>query len=108
LRPAITIVALRAVPGLAAIEYVTVPLPVPDVALVTVTHGGTLDTVHGHPTEAVTLTLRSMPPVADAVTDEGEIDDAGKHVAAACVTAKLRPATTRVTLRAPAALAAYE
>jgi hypothetical protein len=108
---AITSVALRdAAFTFADTAYVTTPLPVPDDGVVSAIHAGSEDTVQGHPAGAVTVTLPVpvTPAVALNASDVGEIVGAGKHTAAAWLTAKLLAAMVSVALRAPALFAVNE
>jgi hypothetical protein len=80
LRFAITIVALRDTGSMFAdTAYVTAPLPVPDDGVVSASHVGRDDTVHGHPAGAVTVTVPVplTPPVAVNAADAGETVGAG-------------------------------
>ena len=71
-RPAIVTVPARCVvPVFAAIEYPTVPLPLPLAPEVIVIHGTLLDAVHAHPAAAVTVDVRA-PPLASAACVRGE------------------------------------
>src|SRR5262245_30390136 len=65
-RLAIATVPVRAGPPLAAIPIVTVPLPVPDAPLVTVSHVALLVAVHEQVLSAVTVVVASE---ASVVTD---------------------------------------
>jgi hypothetical protein len=79
---------VRAVPGFAATMNVTVPLPLPDVALLMVIHGALLVAVQAHPAVVVIATLPT-PPVASMFCVAGAIEYVHAGGGAACVTVKV-------------------
>jgi hypothetical protein len=95
--PATVSVPLRPEPVLACTEYVTVPLPVSEPPLATVTQLTLLFAVHEHTDDVVTLIAVPLPPAAPTDTVVGETANA--HAAAACVTVTVRPATASVPVR---------
>lgn len=62
--PAIVIVPLRAAPVLAAAANATVPLPVPDAPLVTVSHDALAAAVHAHMASDAVIATDPEPPVS--------------------------------------------
>jgi hypothetical protein len=103
--PAIVTVPEReAVPVLAAVLRLTVPLPEPEAPAVTVIHETLLTAVHAQPVGAATLT-EPVPPAAVIVAEVGVM--VSVQGAAASVTVKVAPAMVKVPVRAvPAGLAA--
>jgi hypothetical protein len=95
--PAIVTVPVRCVlPGFAANESDTVPLPLPLAPPVTVTHCVALAAVHEQPADDVTTMLPFDPPAGtERLVDERVNVQAG----ALCVTAKARPPTEIVAVR---------
>jgi hypothetical protein len=94
--PATVRVPVRCAPVLAAIVNATLPLPLPDAPVVTVSHGTLLAAVHAHPLAVVTVIAVPPPPAADAVCDDGLIVYAHP---CDCVTLKVCPAIVSVPLR---------
>jgi hypothetical protein len=82
--PATVNVALRAAPTFAAAVRASVPLPVPEEAIVT--QVGLPVTVHGHDEGAVTLTV-ALPPLPVKAWLDGEIVGAGTQALPAWLTA---------------------
>lgn len=105
--PAIVSVPVRGeVPGLAAIEKATAPVPLPLAPELTVSQAVLLVAVHVQPVEVVTVAL------VELAADPG-LNEAGETVneqgAAACVTVTVWPAIVRVPVRGDVAvLAAIE
>ena len=66
-------VPIRAAPVFAATVNATVPLPVPDVPLVSVIHATFDAAVHGQPLEVLTF-VEPLPPFAPMSALEGEIE----------------------------------
>ena len=95
--PAMVTVPVRAVPELAAMLSVTVPLPVPLLPLVMVIHGALLVAVQPQAAPVVTLTLAGPPP-AGALKLVGL--SVYVHGAAAWLTVKVSPAMVTVPVRA--------
>src|SRR5919199_6442932 len=96
-------VAVRAGPAFVPALTVTVPLPAPDAALVTVSHDvSLLLALHVHQLPADIVIVAAPPPAANGAVD-GEI--AYVHGAAAWVTVTFRSAIVTVALRVPAVFA---
>ena len=66
-------VPLRAVPVLAATLNATVPLPVPDAPLVTVSQGTLAAAVHAHDAAEAVTVVDPVPPVSDTDCAVGAI-----------------------------------
>jgi hypothetical protein len=94
--PAIVTVPVRAFPVLAFARMATVPLPVPDAPLVTVSHCAFAAAVHAQ-VEPVATVTDSVPPFAATAPLVGEISYA--QAGAACVTVNAWPAIDTVPLR---------
>jgi hypothetical protein len=101
--PAMESVPLRAAPVLAAIVKLTVPLPLPLVPAVIVSHVALLVAVHAQPEGADTATGVPAPPAAPAVWVLDAIENAQPP---ACDTVNVCPAMESVPLRAAPVLAA--
>jgi hypothetical protein len=96
--PATVIVPERMpLPGLAAIDSDTLPLPLPEVPPVTVIHAAELTAVQAHPAPDVTETA---PVAAGAETDRLVVERVNVHGTPACVTVNVWPATLIVAVRA--------
>src|ERR687883_1388619 len=96
--PAIVAVVARAAPGFAMAVSFTVPLPVPDAPLDTLSHDvSLLAAVHVHQLLVVTVTVAVSPGDASAAL-AGEIVNA--HDAACCDAVKVWPPIVTVALRA--------
>src|SRR5260370_35438454 len=78
-------VPLRAVPVFAVAEKVTLPFPVPDVALVIEIHDAFAEAVHAQPLPAVTLMVPG-PPLAATVGHVAEREDVQGAPASTTVT----------------------
>ena len=97
--PPIVSVPVRAAPVLAATPNDTVPLPVPDAPLVTVSHAALAVAVHAHvPCEAVTVT-EAGPPASATLWAAGAIVIVHGGGGAACVIVNVRPAAAIVATR---------
>ena len=102
--PAMVIVPVREPPpGLPAIESDTLPVPLPDVPLVTTIHEAALAPVQEHPPPVVTDTV---PLVAGADTCRLVVDRLKVHGVPACVTVNVWPAAVIVAVRMAAAVLA--
>jgi hypothetical protein len=84
-------------PGLAAIDNDTLPLPLPEAPPVTVIHAAELTAVQEHPPADVTETV---PVEADAETDKLVVERLNVHGMPDCVTVNGCPATLIVAVRA--------
>src|SRR5688572_23364332 len=96
--PAIVIVPARATLVLRATANGTVPLPVPETAPVSVSHGGAFDTAVQLQAAVVTTATVPVPPASGNAVCEGVT--VYEHGAAACVIVISRPATVRTPVRA--------
>ena len=98
--PAIVRLPLRAVPVLAAMLNATVPLPVPDAPMVTVSQGTLAAAVHAHDAADAVTVVDPVPPVSDTDCAVGAIVKVhGGGAAAAWVTVNVLPAATIVADR---------
>ena len=105
--PPIVTVPLRAAPLLAAALIVTLPLPVPLAAVVTVIHGAFDVAVHAHDAAPVTVTVVvAVPPSGAMVAFDGDRENVHGGGAAVCVTVTVCPPTVIVPDRSPPPLAA--
>jgi hypothetical protein len=98
---------LRAVPALLDTEYVTVPLPVPEEGLVSVTHAGVFVTVHEQSAAVVTVTVPLPPERPNVALAAGETVVVA-HPPAACEIECVAPAITGTALRAAPVFGAIE
>ena len=105
--PAIVAVPLRACPGFEATVSVTVPLLVPLLPTLIVSHAALLVAVHEQVEGAVTRTVTVVPP-AGAVALAGLIDWLQVAAPDDCVIVSVWPAIVSVPTRAAPGFAANE